>query len=111
IKWRALRQKDDSRFLGLTLPRVLMRLPYRDGGRADCFRFHEQVGRPDRGEYLWGSAVWAFGSVVIRAFATSGWLAGIRGVERGVLRGGLVVGLPAHAFRTERPSVAPHTPV
>ncbi len=111
LKWRVLRNTEDARFIGLTIPRVLMRLPYRDTpSRVDGFRFREEVGNPDRSEYLWGTAIYAFGGVLIRAFMSSGWLAGIRGVQRGILSGGLVTGLPSHTFRTERKEVAPHPP-
>jgi type VI secretion system ImpC/EvpB family protein len=107
LPWRTLRQMDDARFLGLTLPRVLMRLPYSDdGSRVEEFRFHEEVKGPDLTRYLWGSSVYAFGSVLIRSFAESGWLAAIRGVQRGVSGGGLVTDLPVHSFGTERPGVA-----
>ena len=58
-----------------------MRLPYEDdGSRVDGFRFREEVAGPDRSKYLWGNAAYAFGAVLIRAFAESGWLADIRGV-------------------------------
>jgi type VI secretion system ImpC/EvpB family protein len=108
VKWKAFRDSEDSRFTGLTMPRVLMRLPYDDdGSRVDGFRFHEDVGRPDQSQYLWGSAAYAFGAVVIRSFAESGWLAGIRGVRRGEESGGLVPGLPVHSFATDRRGIAP----
>jgi type VI secretion system ImpC/EvpB family protein len=100
LKWRAFRDSEDARFLGLVLPRVLMRLPYQDT-RADAFRFLEQVKGPDSRRYLWGSAVYAFGAVLARAFSQSGWPANIQGVERGVETGGLVTGLPLHAFNTD----------
>jgi type VI secretion system ImpC/EvpB family protein len=107
IKAKALRSREDSRFLGLVLPRVLMRLPYPDdGSRADGFRFHEDVTSPDRSQYLWGNATYALGAVLVRAFTESGWLAGVRGVERGVEGGGLVTGLPAHSFATDKAGVA-----
>ncbi len=108
LKWKTLRQTEDARFVGLTLPRTLMRLPYKDDGvRVDGFRFHEEVSGPDRSAYLWGNAAYAFGAVVVRAFAETGWLAGIRGVERDVLGGGLAPGLPVHCFSTDRHGVAP----
>jgi type VI secretion system protein ImpD len=107
LKWRSFRDTEDSRFVGLTLPRVLVRLPYEDdGSRADGFRFREDVVGPDHGKYLWGSAAWAFGAVLIRSFAQSGWLADVRGVEPGVQAGGLVAGLPAHSFTTDKRGVA-----
>lgn len=102
LKWRAFRDTDDSRFVGLTLPRVLMRSPYADdGSRADGFRFRGELGG-----HLWGTAVYAFGAVVVRAFMQSGWPAAIRGVERGVEAGGLVTDLCVPSFRTDRPGVA-----
>jgi type VI secretion system ImpC/EvpB family protein len=108
LKWRALRQTEDARFLGLVLPRVLVRLPYRDAAtRVDGFRFREEVEAPDRSGYLWGSAVYAFGAVLARAFAESGWLADLRGARRGEPGGGVVAGLPVHAFATDAAGVAP----
>lgn len=108
LKWRSLRQTEDARFVGLTLPRVLRRLPYVDrADRVDTFRFREDVEAPDRSGYLWGSAVYAFGAVVIQAFAANGWLADIRGVHGGLGGGGLVSGLPSHSYGTDRIGVAP----
>ena len=69
----------------------------------------------DRSRYLWGNAVYAFGAVLIRCFASSGWLADIRGVRQGpdaagvdrcLDEGGLVADLPAHSFTTDRRGVA-----
>jgi type VI secretion system ImpC/EvpB family protein len=103
LKWKAFRKSEDSRFVGLTLPHVLVRLPYvDDNARTDGFRFREEVGAFDRRNYLWGNAAYAFGAVLIRAFVDSGWLADIRGARRGELGGGVVDGLPVHSFRTDR---------
>jgi type VI secretion system ImpC/EvpB family protein len=108
LKWKAFRDSEDARFIGLTLPKVLMRVPYPDdGSRADGFRFHESVEAPDRSQYLWGNAVYAFGSVLVRSFSGSGWLANIRGVERDVVGGGLVTDLVAHSFSTDKTGIAP----
>jgi type VI secretion system ImpC/EvpB family protein len=107
LKWRAFRESEDARFVGLTLPRVLMRLPYEDdGSRVDGFVYREEVSGPDRRKYLWGNAVYAFGSVLMRSFAESGWLADIRGVRRDIDGGGLVTGLPVHSFSTDKEGVA-----
>ena len=107
LKWQEFRTSEDSRFVGLVLPRVLMRLPYEDDGtRADGFRFREEVTGPDREKYLWGSAAYAFGAVLIRAFAQSNWLADIRGVRRDEEGGGIVSGLPVHSFATDKRGVA-----
>jgi type VI secretion system protein ImpD len=108
LKWRTFRRMEDSRFVGLTLPRVLWRTPYDDdGGRADGFRFREEAGGPDDRGLLWGSAVYAFGAVLGRAFADSGWFADIRGAQPGVEAGGLVVGLPEPCFATDATGLVP----
>ena len=108
LKWKALRDSEDARFVGLILPRVLMRLPYDDDPRrAVGFRFHEEVAGADRGKYLWGNAAYALAALLIRAFGQSGWLADIRGVQRGVEGGGLVPDLPVHCFSTDRTGIAP----
>jgi type VI secretion system ImpC/EvpB family protein len=102
VKWRALRDVQDARFVGLVLPRVLQRLPYGDDlFRVDGYRFREDAETPDRRHYLWGNAVYAFGAIVMRAFAESGWLADIRGVPRDGRGGGLVTGLPVQPFATD----------
>jgi type VI secretion system ImpC/EvpB family protein len=108
LRWRSLRDLEDARFVGLTLPRVLLRLPYTDDNhRVDGFRFQEHVGEPDRKQYLWGNAAFALGSALMREFAATGWFAGIRGFRRGEVAGGLVCGLPVPSFRTDRRGVAP----
>ena len=107
LSWQSFRKEEDSRFVGLTMPRVLARLPYEDDpARADGFRFREDVSGPDRKKYLWGNAAFAFAGVLVRAFAETGWFADIRGVRRGIETGGLVTGLPAHSFATDRRNVA-----
>ncbi len=108
LKWRTFRQTEDSRFVGLILPRVLMRLPYGDDGtRVDEFRFREDVGEPDRRQYLWGNAAYAFGAVLVRAFAQSGWLADIRGVRTDGPGGGMVTGLATPTCATDRTGLVP----
>ncbi len=106
-KWQGLRESEDSRFLAFTMPRVLARLPYEDGpGSAQGFRYREDVSAPAARGYLWGTAVYALGAVLVRAFAFCGWLADIRGVQEGVLGGGVVPDLCAHSYPTDRPGVA-----
>ena len=115
IHWRRFREQDeDSRFVGLTMPRVLSRLPYEDlqpgnngQPRVDGFRFHEDVDGPDRSGYLWGNAAYAFASILIHSFAESGWLADIRGVQRDTAGGGLITDLPAHSFSTDKQNLVP----
>jgi type VI secretion system ImpC/EvpB family protein len=107
LMWRSLRERVDTRFVGLALPRILMRGPHQiDSVRNDGFRFQEDVTGRDNSKYLWGNAAYAFGAVVLRAYAMSGWFAEIRGFERGVDGGGLVSGLAAPSFATDTPGVA-----
>lgn len=87
--WRALRAQENSRFLGVTLPETLMRLPYAvDGTRNDPVVFEEQTETMDA--YLWGNACFAFGGILVRAFANTGWFADIRGGEHAFGEGGVV---------------------
>jgi type VI secretion system protein ImpD len=107
LKWRSFRHTEDARFVGLTLPRLLFRLPYQpEGPNCLSFPFREDVEQPDRSGYLWGNAAFGFAAVVVRAFAETGWPASIRGVQRGVIGGGVVAGLPGHSFRTDSQGIA-----
>ncbi len=102
-KWKSFRASDDSRYVGLCLPRVLMRLPYgKDTVPVEGFNFEEGVDGTDHSKYLWGNAAYALGARLTAAFAKYGWCAAIRGVEGG----GMVEGLPAHTFRTDEGDVA-----
>ncbi len=108
IAWNALRQQKDARFIGVTLPGALMRRPYKDDPtRNDGFQYVESTSSPDGSEMLWGSAVYPFGEVLIRAFVDSGWLAAIRGVEEDVESRGIVTGLAHDWHAPESRGVAP----
>ncbi len=110
-RWTAFRRMDDARFVALALPRVLSRLPWRDdGSRADGFRYHEDTSLPDGSGLLFGTAVYAFGSVVARAFAESSWPAEIRGLGDEGARRGVVEGLVVPDFETDGKGVAPKIP-
>lgn len=109
LKWRGLREAEDTRFVGLTLPRVLMRRPRQgDGSRVDGFQYDEGGELPSRSDYVWGNSAYALAAVVLRAFQETGWLADIRGV-RHLESGGLVNGLPIHSFATDAEGVAPRS--
>lgn len=102
-KWKSFRQSDDSRYVALTLPHILMRLPYgKDTKQIEAFDYEEGVDGSDHSKYLWGNAAFALGARLTNSFAKYGWCASIRGVEGG----GLVEGLPAHTFRTDEGDVA-----
>jgi type VI secretion system protein ImpC len=102
-KWKSFRQSEDSRYVALCLPHILMRLPYgKDNVQVDGFNYEENVDGTDHTKYLWGNAAWALGSRLTQSFAQYSWCASIRGVEGG----GLVEGLPTHNFRTDEGDIA-----
>jgi type VI secretion system protein ImpD len=105
-RWRGFQETDDCRFIGLALPRVLVRLPHDEGSHHAPFRFDTNGRGADDDGYLWGCASYAFATVVVRAFAASGWFTDIRGARRDRPLGGLVIDLPAPSFATDRPGVA-----
>jgi type VI secretion system protein ImpC len=102
-KWKSFRESEDSRFVGLTLPRVLARLPYGpDTVPVEGFNFKEDVDGTDHSKYLWSNAAYTMGTRITDSFAKYGWTVAIRGVEGG----GLVEGLPTHTFATDEGDVA-----
>lgn len=103
VKWRSFRESEDSRYVGLCMPHILLRLPYgTDTVPTETFNFSENVDGTDHKKYLWGNAAYAFGTRISEAFAKYHWTVAIRGVEGG----GLVQGLPTHTFRTDEGEVA-----
>ncbi|MES2128155.1 MAG: type VI secretion system contractile sheath large subunit, partial [Pseudomonadota bacterium] len=103
-KWKAFRESEDARYVGLALPRFLGRLPFNpvDGTTVEGFNFVEDVDGTDHQKYLWCNAAYAFASKLTGAFDDYGWCAAIRGVEGG----GLVEDLPTHTFKTDEGEVA-----
>jgi len=103
IKWRSFRDSEDSRYVALVLPQILLRLPFGpDTKPVEGFNYVEDVDGRDHKKYLWGNAAWALGQRITNAFSLYGWTAAIRGVEGG----GLVQGLPTHTFLTDEGDVA-----
>ena len=97
-QWRSLRESDDARYVGLTLPRFLARRPY--GVRTnpvDGFNFEEETSGKGTRFYTWANAAYAMAVNINRAFKEYGWCSRIRGVESG----GAVKGLPTHTFPTD----------
>ncbi|MDR2102858.1 MAG: type VI secretion system contractile sheath large subunit [Treponema sp.] len=105
--WRSFRDSDDSRYVALCLPRVLSRTPY--GAKTNPveeFDFEEETGAGASDKYNWMNAAYAMGVNINRSFSNYGWCANIRGVESG----GIVEGLPTHAFPTDDGGVAMKCP-
>lgn len=97
--WRSLRKSEDSKYIGLAMPRFLARMPY--GAKTNAveeFAFEEDTGAAgDHNKYAWANAAYAMGTNITRAFKEYGWCTRIRGVESG----GAVTGLPVHTFPTD----------
>ncbi|MCL2220038.1 MAG: type VI secretion system contractile sheath large subunit [Chitinispirillia bacterium] len=99
LRWNSFRQSEDSRYVGLTLPRFALRLPYGpDTMPVREFVYRENVSGPDSSKYLWGNATFAFASNMVKSFIENGWCVQIRGPESG----GRVDNLPVHVFDAGR---------
>jgi type VI secretion system protein ImpC len=105
--WRSFRESDDSRYVALTLPRVLSRVPYDPTNNpVEGFNFVEDTGAGNSDKYNWMNAAYAMGVNINRSFADYGWCARIRGVESG----GIVESLPTHTFPTDDGGMAMKCP-
>lgn len=96
--WRSLRESDDSRYLGMAMPRFLSRLPY--GSKTDPvdeFDFEEDTEAANSSNYTWSNAAYAMATNINRSFKLYGWCSRIRGIESG----GAVENLPVHSFPTD----------
>ena len=93
--WRSLRESEDSKYVGLAMPRFLGRLPY--GSKTDpveAFAFEEDTDGADSEKYGWVNAAYGMAVNINRSFKEFGWCSRIRGVESG----GSVESLPVHTF-------------
>jgi type VI secretion system protein ImpC len=96
--WRSLRESEDSRYIGLALPRFLARRPY--GAKSDPvdeFDFEEETSGAGTEKYTWANSAYAMAVNINRSFKLYGWCSRIRGIESG----GAVSGLPTHTFPTD----------
>ena len=96
--WRSFRESEDSRYVGLAMPRFLARQPY--GARTDpveAFDFEEDTSAAGSKNYTWANAAYAMAVNINRSFKEYGWCSRIRGIESG----GAVEGLPVHSFPTD----------
>ena len=96
--WRSLRESEDSKYVGLAMPRFLGRLPY--GAKTspvDDFAFEEATDGSDPTKYGWVNAAYGMAVNINRSFKQYGWCSRIRGVESG----GSLTSLPCHTFPTD----------
>jgi type VI secretion system protein ImpC len=102
-KWKSFRQSEDSRYVGLCLPRTLARLPYgKETKPIDEFSYEEHVDGTEHDKYLWMNAAYSLGTRMTNSYSLYGMCVAMRGVEGG----GLVEGLPAHNFYTDEGDLA-----
>ena len=105
IKWRSFRDSEDSRFVTLTMPRVLSRLPYGENTKpVEAFNYEEFPTESsgmsvavDHDQYCWMNAAYVMGTTLTKAFSENSWCTAIRGAEGG----GKVEGLPSHIFKSD----------
>ena len=105
VKWRSFRDSEDSRFVALTLPRALARLPYGAQTRPiEEFAYEEApidadgtARSADHNEYCWMNAAYVMGVRITQSFSKYGWCTSIRGAEGG----GKVEDLPTHIFTSD----------
>ncbi len=96
--WRSLRESDDSKYLGMCMPRFLARTPY--GAKTNPveeFDFEEDTAGADHSKYAWANAAYAMATNINRSYKQYGWGSRIRGIESG----GAVENLPLHTFPTD----------
>lgn len=92
-KWRSFRESEDSRYVGLTLPRFLLRIPYgSDTVPAKSFVFEENAS--DTENFCWGNTAFALAGRLTDSFAKYRWCANIIGPQGG----GAVENLPVYNF-------------
>ena len=104
-KWRSFRESEDSRFVTMTMPRALARLPYGEAtSPIEEFSFEEapkdEAGAEksmDHDNYCWMNSAYVMGTKLTDAFSQHGWCTAIRGAEGG----GKVENLPSHVFTSD----------
>ncbi|SCZ21056.1 type VI secretion system protein ImpC [Burkholderia vietnamiensis] len=95
LKWKGFRETEDARYIALTMPRFLARLPYGfDTTPVRAFNYTENVRESGRSAYLWTSAAFAFAVNIVRSFVRNGWCVQIRGPQAG----GVINDIPAHRY-------------
>jgi type VI secretion system protein ImpC len=93
--WAAFRQRPEASFIGLALPRFLLRLPYgKDTEPIEQFDFEEFTGEPKHEDYLWGNPAFACVYLMAQAFSADGWE-----MRPGTLQD--IEGLPLHIYEVD----------
>lgn len=104
--WRAFRESEDSRYVGLAMPRFLARTPYGADNPVDEFNFTETIDSDNAGDFCWANSSYAMAANITRAYKLYGWCSRIRGVESG----GAVENLSTYTFPTDKGGYASQCP-
>lgn len=97
-EWQRLRRSPNARWIGLALPRFLLRLPYgSEGASTESFPF-EEMPESEHAAYLWGNPAFACAYLLGKSFLSQGW--GMQRLER------RVENLPMHVYREDGEPVA-----
>ena len=91
-EWEGLRQMSEACWIGLAMPRFLLRLPYgKKTVAAERFSFEEMPGKPEHAQYLWGNPAFACVQLLAEAFSE----------EERVGARMQISGLPVHVYEGE----------
>lgn len=94
-KWRSFRESEDARYVGLTLPKFLLRSPYNpDSTSAKTFSYVEEV--ENNNDFCWGNTAFAFATRLTESFAKYRWCTNIIGPQGG----GTIENLPVYNFES-----------
>lgn len=94
IRWNSFRETEDARYIGLTTPKFLLRLPYGDNNPVASFQYNESINADASDQFVWGKTAFALAANMTRSFRENGWCVNIRGPEGG----GKVENLPLHQY-------------
>jgi type VI secretion system protein ImpC len=107
MKWNRFRARTESRYVGLVLPGMLMRLPYgHHSNPIDAFNYEERVDGTDHSKFLWGSGAWALAARFAWDFERYGWC----GARRGSTDADEIPDLPVLHFRASDGDIASKGP-
>ena len=96
IAWQQFREAEEARYIGLTLPKFMLRLPYGVKTATNTGQYLESCEA--HRDFLWGNAAFAFGANMLKSFIDSGWAVNIRGAESG----GKILDLPMYRYNAGR---------
>lgn len=98
LNWNSFRESENSRYIGLTLPKFMLRLPYgEDTVKVKGFDYSEDVKAEDHEKYLWGNASYALAANINASFSEHGWPVNVIGPQSG----GMVEDLPLHVYDSD----------